>query len=49
MGDKQHNFVGLLIESIEISSEQEKKSFVLEAMCYIDFAEIQGGLTWKNG
>jgi len=47
-GDKQHNFVGLLIENIEISSEQEKKFLVLEAMCYIDFAKIRKGLSWEN-
>jgi len=47
-GDKQHNFVGLLIENIEISSEQEKKVFVLEAMCYIDFAKIREGLSWEK-
>jgi len=47
-GDKQHNFVGLLIENIGISSEQEKKFFVLEAMCYIDFAKILEGLSWEK-
>lgn len=47
-GDKQHNFVGLLIENIGISSEHEKKNFILEAMCYIDFANIRDGLSWKN-
>ncbi len=47
-GDKQHNFVGLLIENIEIFSEQEKKFFVLGAMYYIDFMEIRRGLTWKK-
>ncbi len=47
-GDKQHNFVGLLIESVEISSEQERKIFVLEAMHYIDFAKIREGLSWEN-
>jgi len=43
-GDKQHNFIGLLIENVGISSEEEKKFFVLEVMSYIDFA----GLTWKK-
>jgi superfamily I DNA/RNA helicase len=47
-GNKQHNFVGLLVENIKISSEQEKKFFVLEAMCYIDFAKIREGLSWEN-
>jgi len=47
-GDKQHNFVGLLIENIGISSEYEKKNFILEAMCYIDFANIRHGLSWGN-
>ena len=47
-GDKQHNFVGLLIENIGISSEQEKKFFVLETMCYIDFAKILKGLSWEK-
>jgi len=47
-GDKQHNFVGLLIENIDISSEQEKKIFVLEAMRDIDFAKIRKGLSWGN-
>jgi len=47
-GNKQHNFVGLLVENIKISSEQEKKFFVLEAMCYIDFAKILEGLSWEN-
>lgn len=47
-GNKQHNFVGLLIENTKIFSEQEKKIFVLEAMCYIDFGKIRGGLSWKN-
>jgi len=35
-GDNQHNFIGLLIENIEISSEQEKRFFVLQIMKYID-------------
>lgn len=47
-GDKQHNFVGLLVENIKISSEQEKKFFVLEAMQYIDFARIREGLSWEK-
>jgi superfamily I DNA/RNA helicase len=47
-GNKQHNFVGLLVENIDISSEQEKKYFVLKAMCYIDLAKIREGLSWEN-
>jgi len=47
-GNKQHNFVGMLIENVEISSELEKKFFVLEVMCYIDFAKIREGLSWEN-
>jgi len=47
-GDKQHNFVGLLFENINISSEQEKKTFLLEVMSYIDFGNIRKGLTWKK-
>jgi len=47
-GNKQHNFVGLLIENIDISSKQEKKIFVLETMHYIDFANIREGLSWRN-
>lgn len=47
-GNKQHNFVGLLIENIDISSEQEKKICVLEAMRYIDFAKIREGLSWEK-
>ena len=47
-GDKQHNFIGLLIENICISSEQEKKIFILKIMCYIDFAKIRDGLSWEN-
>jgi len=47
-GDKQHNFIGLLIENIGISSEHEKKIFILEVMQYIDFAKIRDGLSWKD-
>jgi DNA helicase-2/ATP-dependent DNA helicase PcrA len=47
-GDKQHNFIGLLIENIDISTEQERKLFILEAMCYIDFGKIRDGLNWGN-
>jgi len=47
-GDKQHNFIGLLIENIGISSEQKRKFFALEAMYYIDFAGIREGLTWEK-
>ena len=47
-GNEQHNFVGLLIENIDISSEQERKTFILEAMCYIDFGKIRDGLSWEN-
>jgi len=47
-GNKQHNFVGLLIESIGISSEEEKKLFLLEVMSYVDFGKIREELTWKK-
>lgn len=47
-GNKQHNFIGLLIENIEVSSEQQKKIFTLEIMSYIDLADIRNGLSWKK-
>ncbi len=39
-GNKQHDFVGLILENIKVSTSAEKKIFLLSIMNYIDFNKI---------